>query len=466
MTEKLNKLMNDSPGMRWGMLVLISMTMLAAYFFVDMIAPLMTMIQANYKWSPGAYGFFSGSEYMLNVCGFLILSGIILDKMGIRFSGFAAALVMVVGGLIKLYGLTPEFNNGGFGFDFFNSFLPDLPPSAKVASIGYTLFGVGVEMAGITTSRTVVKWFKGKELALAMGMQMSIARLGASAALALSPIISGAGTANENPLNSAYVGLALLAIGLMTFTIYTFFDRKFDKQIEDTNPSDPADEFHVRDLAKIIKNPGFICIALLCVTFYCGVFPFLKYATSMFESKLSIDTAAASKISAFLPIGTIILTPVFGYFLDKKGKGASLMLLGGLLMGLSHLVFAVMPITTFWAYVVMGVLGVSFSLVPASMWPSVPKIVEERYLGSAYALVFWIQNIGLWAMPAIIGIVLDAANPGVAGQIQAGVAGAKYDYTIPMLCFTALGVLAIIFAFALVAIDKKKGYGLEKPNKV
>jgi MFS family permease len=465
MNEKLDKLMTESTATRWTALMLVSLTMLSAYFFVDMIAPLQSMIEKGYSWKPDVYGFFSGSEYMLNVLGFLILSGIILDKMGIRFTGVTAAATMLIGGALKLYGLSHYFNSGGFGYDLFNSFWTSMPPSAKIASLGFAIFGIGVEMAGITTSKTVVKWFKGKELAFAMGMQMATARLGASIAFFFSAMFAGEGTANPNPLNSIYIGLALLSIGLMTFIIYSFMDRKLDKQRLAQDDHDPADEFHLSDLKKLILNPGVLVISLLCVLFYCGVFPFLKYAVNMMQNKLGIDAATGGWISGLLPFGTIIITPILGQYLDKKGKGASMMILGAALMTIAHLTFALVPLNEFLAILAIIVLGIAFSLIPASMWPSVPKIVEERYLGSAFALVFWIQNIGLMTIPVLIGIVLEAVNPGIAERVQAGDAAAIYNYTVPMLIFAALGMAAVLLGFVLKALDAKKGYGLELPNK-
>jgi len=471
MTEKIQQLLSDSKGMRWTALLLISLTMLSAYYFVDMIAPLESLLeQKPYLWTPSNYGFFSGSEYMLNVLGFLIISGIILDKMGIRFTGLTATVVMLGGGLIKLYGLTPYFINGGFGFEFFNSFWTSMPASAKVAAIGYGIFGIGVEMAGITTSRTVVKWFKGKELALAMGMQLATARLGASIAFFFSADIAGEKVVNGirtgNVLNPVYLGVALVSIGFLTFLMYTFMDKKLDKQTGQTGPgADPAEEFHLSDLKKIITNRGFLLISFLCVLFYSGVFPFLKYAVFMMQSKLGVDAHIAGKISGLLPVGTILLTPIVGYFLDKKGKGATMMIFGAALLTLAHLTFALVPLNMVIAVIAIMVLGVAFSLVPASMWPSVPKIVEERYLGSAYALVFWIQNIGLMFFPWLIGVVIEAYNPGVTDAIQSGDVNAVYNYTVPMLVFAGLGIAAIFLAFMLRREDRLKGYGLDAPNK-
>ena len=465
MTEIIRHTLRESKAARWFALGLIAFTMLAAYFFVDMMAPLQSLLEKKYAWQPDTYGFFSGSEYMLNVLGFLILSGIILDKMGIRFTGLTAAATMLVGGVIKYYGLTDYFNNGGFGYEFFNSFWASMPPSAKVASIGFAIFGIGVEMAGITISKTIVKWFKGKELALAMGMEMATARLGASVAFFFSSEIAGAGRTGEDPIKSIYFGLALLTMGFLTFLTYIFMDVKLDKQDKTHNEEGPAEEFKLSDLGKILTNRGFLIISLLCVLFYSGVFPFLKYAVNMMENRLGISNVAAGYISGMLPVGTIILTPIIGNYLDRKGKGATMMIFGAALLTLAHLTFALVPLNMVLAIIAIIVLGVAFSLVPASMWPSVPKIVEDRYLGSAYALVFWIQNIGLMFIPWLIGKVLVAVNPGIAERIQAGETGLTYDYTFPMLIFAGLGILAIFLGYMLKREDKKKNYGLELPNK-
>lgn len=471
MTEKVQKILSDSKAARWIALGLISFTMLSAYYFVDMIAPLQSLLSLKpYNWTPSNYGFFSGSEYMLNVLGFLIISGIILDKMGIRFTGLTATVVMMLGGLIKLYGLSNYFSDGGFGFELFNSFWTSMPASTKVAALGYGIFGIGVEMAGITTSRTVVKWFKGRELALAMGMQLATARLGASVAFFFSAPLAGVkvvdGVLQGNVLNPIYLGVALISIGFLTFLTYTFMDAKLDKQTGTSGPgADPTEEFHLKDLGKIITNRGFLIISLLCVLFYSGVFPFLKYAVNMMQSKLGVSPDVGGMISGLLPVGTIILTPIIGNYLDNKGKGATMMIFGSALLMLAHLTFALVPLTIVIAIIAIVVLGIAFSLIPASMWPSVPKIVEERYLGSAYALVFFIQNIGLFFFPWLIGKILEVVNPGVSERIAAGDPTAVYNYTVPMLVFATLGFLAIILGYFLRREDRIMNYGLEAPNK-
>ncbi len=469
MVEAIRESLRESKSTRWTALILVALSMLAAYYFVDMIAPLQSLLETQRGWTPSNYGFFSGSEYWLNMAGFLLISGIILDKMGIRFTGLMAAVVMVLGGLVKLYGLTPYFTNGGFGYEFFSSFWVSMPASVKVASLGYAMFGIGVEMMGITVSKAIVKWFKGKELALAMGMEMATARLGASIAFFFSAKMAGVtvvnGAAQGNILAPVYFGVTLLIVGLLTFLSYTFMDSKLDAQDGESGEAASEEAFRFSDLGKILTNKGFWLISLLCVLFYSGVFPFLKYAVNMMQSKLGISPGSAGMIAGLLPVGTIILTPIIGNYLDKKGKGATLMIFGAALMTIAHLTFALAPLSIFLAIAAIVVLGVAFSLVPASMWPSVPKIVEERYLGSAYGLVFLIQNYGLGFFPWLIGQILEKVNPGVAERIAKGDTAAVYNYTVPMLVFAGLGVSAIVLGWLLLREDKAKGYGLELPNK-
>lgn len=465
MKEKVGTIMSESPTARWIALALIASTMFFAYYFVDVVAPLQKLLETGYQWTPEVFGMLGGSEFFLNVFFFfLILSGIILDKMGIRFTLITSGLTMVIGAGLKFYALTPAFAQSGLA-DSLNSFLVGIPATAKLAMIGFSIFGVGVEMAGITVSKTIVKWFKGKEMALAMGLEMAVARLGVFAVFRLTPLFAEDGGVS----NSVFMGLAFLCIGFLTFFIYTFMDRKLDKQMNIQNAgAEPEEEFKVSDLKKIFTNPGFLAIAGLCVLFYSAIFPFQKFATDMLASKLDLDIKTAAAYFSYFPIGAMVLTPFMGYFLDVKGKGASMMLYGAILMTVSHLIFALVPSETFNVAIAIGtivILGTAFSLVPAAMWPSLPKIVEDRYLGSAYGSIFWIQNIGLLAVPTLIGWALSAANPGVSEQLRAGVETAKYNYTVPELIFASFGVLAIILSLVLRKVDKKNGYGLELPNK-
>lgn len=465
MKEKVGTLLNDSPVARWVALALISSTMFFAYFFVDVVAPLQKLLEVNYKWTPDVFGMLGGSEFFLNVFAFfLILSGVILDKMGIRFTLITSAITMVAGASLKYYALTPAFAASGL-HESLGSFITSVPASAKLAFTGFAIFGVGVEMAGITVSKTIVKWFKGKEMALAMGLEMAVARLGVFAVFRLTPIFAE----NGGVANSVFWGLGFLCIGFLTFLIYTFMDVKLDKQMGVHNqPSDPEEEFKISDLKKIFTNPGFLAIAGLCVLFYSAIFPFQKFATDMLASKLNVDIKTAAAYFSYFPIGAMVLTPFMGYFLDVKGKGASMMLYGAILMTISHLIFALVPAETFNVTIAIAtivILGTAFSLVPAAMWPSLPKIVEDRYLGSAYGSIFWIQNIGLLAVPILIGWALTASNPGVSEQITAGDLTAKYNYTVPELIFASFGVLAFFLSIVLKRIDKKYKYGLELPNK-
>lgn len=465
MKERVGTLLSESKSARWIALALISATMFFAYFFVDVVAPLQTMMERDYSWSPEVFGMLGGSEFVLNVfVFFLILSGIILDKMGIRFTLITAGLTMVIGAAMKFYALTEGFASSGISTTL-DSFITWIPASAKMAFIGFAIFGIGVEMAGITVSKTIVKWFRGKEMALAMGLEMAVARLGVFAVFRLSPIFEKDG----GPSNAVFMGLAFLCIGFITFFIYTFMDRKLDKQMGITNAgSDPEEEFKISDLKKIFTNPGFLTIAALCVLFYSAIFPFQKFATDMLSSKLSIDAQTAAAYFSYFPIGAMVLTPFMGYYLDVKGKGASMMMYGAILLTVSHLIFAFVPAEIFnvpIAIITIVILGTAFSLVPAAMWPSLPKIIEDRYLGSAYGSMFWIQNVGLMAVPVLIGWSLSVSNPGVSEQIQAGVEGVKYNYMVPELVFASFGVLAFFLAIVLKRVDRKYKYGLEIPNK-
>ncbi|MDD2386583.1 MAG: MFS transporter [Bacteroidales bacterium] len=468
MTEKIKNSLRDSKTARWVALGLISLTMFFAYFFVDVAAPLKGSLERYYGWSNQQFGWLGGSEFILNVMGFLILSGIILDKMGIRFTLRTSAVAMFLGGGIKFFALS--FIDTSLVVDIFGM---QLPTTALLSYVGFAIFGIGVEMAGITVSKTIVKWFRGKELALAMGLEMAIARLGVFAVFQLSPRFAGITESlpygDVNGVKLAMIwAMAFLTIGALSFLVYTFMDAKLDKETGETLKQAPEDEFKFSDLGKILKNPGFLAIAGLCVLFYSAIFPFQKFAAEMLSSKLDVSMDVASSLFSWFPIGAMLLTPIIGYFLDKRGYGASLMFFGAVLLVISHLIFALVPAESFnmfTAVLTIVVLGTAFSLVPASMWPSIPKIIEDKLLGSAYGLIFWIQNIGLMAVPVLIGWALTASNPGVAETIAAG-GVAKYDYTIPEFIFAGFGVLAMVLALVLKAVDKKNGYGLELPNIV
>ena len=444
------KLLNDSFITRWTALVLIALMMFFAYMFVDVLSPLSTLLETSKGWSAETYGTFCSSEYFLNVfVFFLIFAGIILDKMGIRFTGILSGSVMVIGAAIKLYAISDAFTPDCGLYRFLDSFWTSFPATAKLASVGFMIFGCGVEMAGVTVSKAIAKWFKGKEMALAMGLEMAIARLGVFAVFRLSPALSTwANEAMPTVVTPVLFCTILLVIGLLTYTIFTFMDRKFDKQLGESAGDEPEEQFKVSDIGKLFTSKTFLIVAGLCVLYYSAIFPFQKFATGMLEANLNMPTAQASGLFSWFPIGAMFLTPFLGAFLDKRGKGASMLILGSILMIACHLTFALVPLTKPIAYTAIILLGISFSLVPAALWPSVPKLVEERYLGSAYSVIFWIQNIGLMAFPIIIGWSLDKTG----------------GYTVPMLIFSSLGALALVLGLWLKVEDKRKGYGLELPN--
>ena len=448
MVEKIQKNLSDSFIARWTVLVLIALAMFFAYMFVDVMSPLQSLVETQRGWDSGVFGTYAASEYILNVFGFLILAGIILDKMGVRFTGILSTGLMVVGAAIKYVGVSDWFQQTGL-CEWLSSWWVALPGSAKMAALGFMIFGCGCEMAGITVSKAIAKWFKGKEMALAMGLEMAIARLGVFAVLSISPRIA------EMYDSSIVAPIAfctvLLIIGLINFCVFSVMDVKLDRQLGAAANGEAEEEFKVSDLGRIFSSRMFWVVALLCVLYYSAIFPFQRYATNFLEVTLGIETTAAADLLRWFPILAMVLTPFLGAFLDHKGKGATMLMLGALIMIVCHLSFAfLLPLypNQWLALVLILVLGVSFSLVPAALWPSVPKIIDPVILGSAYSLIFWIQNIGLCFVPLIIGMTHKATG----------------GYQVPMIIFASLGVAAFLLSFALKAEDKKKGYGLELPN--
>ena len=466
MTQTIQKKLNDSAVARWGAMVLIALMMLFAHMFVDVISPIKELIQIQRGWTSDIFGTYAGSEYLLNVWGFLIVAGIILDKMGIRFTGLTSAIVMVVGAAIKYYAVSDAFIGTGLE-SWLNSWWVAMPASAKLASFGFMIFGCGCEMAGITASKALAKWFEGKEMALAMGLEMALARVGVFIIFTISPRLAGIGGINPSVVRPVSFCTALLIIGLLCYTIFCLMDKKFDKQLgADATQGESEEEFKLADVKNIFTSKLFWIVAMLCVLYYSAIFPFQKFAANMLQSNLGLDATTAADIFRWFPIGAACITPLLGWFLDKKGKGATMLILGSLLMIVCHLTFAlVLPAfpNKFVAYAAIILLGISFSLVPASLWPSIPKIMDKRFLGSAYSLIFWVQNFGLSGTPMLIGWALEKSNPGVAEQIAAG-AQVSYNYTLPMLMFAALGGFALLFSLWLKAMDKRNGYGLELPN--
>lgn len=449
MTEILRQKLNDSAVARWSVLAIVSLTMMCGYFLTDAMSPLMTMLEEEMSWTSKEFGIFNWAYCWFNVFLFmLIFGGLILDKMGVRFTGTMACILMVIGCGLKYYAVE------------YISPLPEagtilgIRTQVMVACLGYAIFAVGTETCGITVTKVIAKWFAGKEMALAMGSQVAVARLGTALAMIVSPIL----VKHFSMSTPMFVSLILLCVGLLFYLVFCVMDRKLDAQTQ--SEGIPADEesFRISDLKIILTNKGFWILALLCLMFYSAVFPFLKYATSLMENKYGMG-ALAGTLVALVPFGNLIMTPLFGGIYDKKGKGATIMIIGSVLLIAVHLLFAMPLLNYAWfAAFIMILLGVAFSLVPSAMWPSVPKIIPHKQLGSAYALIFWIQNIGLGFVPLLIGWFLDK----YCIISEAGAAVTRYNYTPAMFIFAAFGVVALLLAIMLKREDKKKNYHLEE----
>lgn len=547
--NKTKAVLSDKSWARWTALGLLAFAMFCSYIFMDILSPIKDLLQSTRGWDSTAFGTMQGSETFLNVfIFFLIFAGIILDKMGVRFTAILSGAVMLVGATINWYALTDAFLGSSLDVWFTNHlnyipvfdelgispFYEGMPASAKFSAVGFMIFGCGVEMAGITVSRGIVKWFKGREMALAMGSEMALARLGVATCMIFSPMFAELG-GHVSVARSVAFGVVLLMIALIMFIVYFFMDKKLDEQTHAEEEKD--DPFKISDLGKILTSAGFWLVALLCVLYYSAIFPFQKYAVNMLQCNLTLtppdetsfwatDTVtvlqyvimlvvaaaafasnfsknkvvryctlaiaivalvgycvmgymrqSAAAIFAVFPLLAVGITPILGKFVDYKGKAASMLVLGSILLIACHLTFAfILPMFkgndlagVCVAYITILVLGASFSLVPASLWPSVPKLVDAKIIGSAYALIFWIQNIGLWLFPLLIGKVLDNTNPQITEAVANGTmtpetAAISYNYTWPLVMLAFLGVAALLLGLVLKVIDRKKGLGLEEPN--
>lgn len=547
MVKAIQQTLRDSAAARWTALLLLALAMFCSYIFMDILSPIKDLMQSTRGWDSTAFGTMQGAETFLNVfIFFLIFAGIILDKMGVRFTAVLSGVVMLVGGIIKWYAVSSSFIGSGLE-EWFNNhlnyiplfdelgvspFYKGMPASAKLAAVGFMIFGCGTEMAGITVSRGIVKWFKGRETAMAMGSEMALARLGVATCMLFSPFFAKLG-GHVDVSRSVAFGVVLLCIALMMFIVYFFMDKKLDAQ---TGEAEEADEpFKISDIGQILKSSGFWLVALLCVLYYSAIFPFQKYATNMLQCNLTLHEGTgiwgsnkimfiqygvmlfvaacafagnfskktikkiilmslaalalvvycymgykrgtAETVFAVFPLLAVAITPMLGKYVDTKGKAASMLMIGSLLLIICHLTFAfVLPLFKgneigglIVAYGTILVLGASFSLVPAALWPSVPKLVDEKIIGSAYALIFWIQNIGLWLFPLLIGKVLDKTNADIKAQEALGTisteeAAVSLDYTWALVMLAALGLAALCIGFVLRIVDRKKHIGLEEPN--
>ena len=449
MTELIQKNLSDSKVARWTALAIVAFTMLCGYFLTDVMSPLKPMLEEELAWTSTDFGFFTSAYGWFNVFFLmLIFGGMILDKMGVRFTGMMSCILMLIGCAIKYAAVAGYIGTEGEILGF--------KSQVALAAFGYAIFGMGVEIAGITVSKVIVKWFKGKEMALAMGLEMATARIGTMLAMVVTVPFAKYFQSVSAPV---LLCLIMLCIGTISYMVYIVMDKKLEASMEGEEEEN-EEPFRFSDVFLIIKNKGFWLIALLCVLFYSAVFPFIKYATDLMVNKYNVEQELAGFIPSLLPLGTLFLTPFFGNLYDRHGKGASIMLLGAVMLIGVHLLFALPILNVWWfATAIMIVLGIAFSLVPSAMWPSVPKIIPEKQLGTAYALIFWVQNWGLMGVPALIGWVLDKYC-----KLDTSNGGPAYDYTLPMVIFMCFGIVALFIAILLKREDKKKGYGLELPN--
>ena len=446
MAEVIRQRLNDSPIARWTVLFIVATAMMMGYFVNDVMSPLEALLEmpkaeGGLGWTSSDYGFFSGSGSFINV--FLLMlffSGLILDKMGIRFTGVLACSLMVLGTLLKYYAVTTDFGTSSVAF-----FGTQLPTSAAWASFGFAVFGVGYEMTGITVSKAMVRWFTGHELALAMGIQLAMARLGTAAALSISAPIARHFTLSTPLL----VALAFLIIGLLAFLVFCVMDRKLDKNgqgMEENSSS--SDEFRFSDIIVTLRNPGFWLITIFCVLFYSAVSPFLKFSTKLMVIKYGVDPDIAGFFSSIAPFGTILMTPLFGLVFDRFGRGVTLVITGALMLTAVHFGFSLPMHSSAIAIVLMVVLSIGYSLAPAALWPCVPKIIPLKCLGTAYSMIFFIQNFGRAIIPMFVG--------------RANETDPSYTTSMLIFGFTALG--AALTSIVMLYTDRKKGYGLQLPN--
>jgi len=457
--NEITKTLKDSAVIRWSALILISLVMFGSYYFYDVFSAIKTRLLVEVGLTNAEYGTYYGAYSLTNsIILMAFLGGIILDRWGIRKTGSLFLAFMVIGAMGTAYGASNIYHSGAFGYGFMESILPKFSPELKMMILGRLIFGLGAETFYITMNKIIVKWFKGKELALAFAISLAFGRFGTATALIFSPKLVQAQTGWTT---AGWFGAILILIGILTFAAYMLFDLKYDKQIKVESSDKKSEKFQFAELKQLFTNRSFIYITLLCLTFYSAVFPFMAYAGDLLQNKFGLSEELSGWIVTILPFGTVIFTPIFGWICDNKGKSASLMIFGSLLLILVHLTLS---LTTLNPYIPMFILGVAFSLVPAAMWPAVAKIVHERRLGAAYGTMFTIQNYGLMGVPILMGFILDKVNPGITAEMVKN-GEASYNYTWTILLLVICGLIGLVFAFLLKREDKTSGFGLELPNK-
>jgi MFS family permease len=514
--NKIKRTLRDSAAARWLTLFLISGITFSTYWFQDFYGGIKPLLESNMGFTSEEFGRLIGLTTIANMFGMIIIGGMILDKWGIRLAGLLFGGIALIGGAIN------AMASGGF-------FGSDHSIMLNMMIVGRIIFGVGLEVTGVIATRTVVKWFKGYELALAMAINVGFGRLGSALGIAVSPDL-----AVKTVPPAIVFAATLIGIALIMFLIYLIFDVKLDKQEKGiSTENEVEEEFKFSDLFKLVKNTSFVYITLLCVAFYAAVFPFIQYAADLLVNKFGFTSTLADgagtivlfgstalgtsgvyialfvfalsftlipaqirskgmkmlvlffiivafivfiyslkdtlsvwlkngpKTASLIPLGTILFTPIFGNYVDKKGKAASLMMLGSFLLIFAHLALSVFN-NVILGYAGLFSLGIAFSLVPAAMWPSVAKIVAESRLGTAYASMFTIQNWGLGLFYWGIGAVLDLTNKSKLEAIRAG--EEVYDYKIPILMLVVCGVVSIFLSYKLKQADKRQKFGLELPS--
>ena len=448
----LKNTLRDNRWACWLVLACLVVPMFASYFFDDMFSSISPLFknpeQLELGWDSADYGFYASGYSFLCILGGLIIGGVLLDKYGVRRMGSAFVAMMVGGAGLVTYAITAG-----------------LAPktSLTVSYIGCMLFGLGSEIAGVAVTRSIAKWFKGKNMALAMGLQLAIARLGTALALLVAPVLVNTELTNHlytlaETARPALVGMAVLAAGLVLWAAFVAMDARFDKEAGTTDKVDTAEEdkFRFSDIWKILSNPRFLMIAILCVTFYCCVIRFKKFGSDILIPLFGVDISISSLLLAMIPFFTIIFTPLFGAMVDKVGKATRWMIIGASMVLAAHLIITFAPQgEPIFAYISIGLLGTGYSLVPSAMWPSVPKIVPEKNLGTAYSLIYWVQNLGMWSVPILVGKIIKQGGATHTGKVSAAL-NAEYIFII-------LGVIAVGVAIMLMRASRRHPeLGLDK----
>ena len=452
----LRKTLKDNKWACWLVLACLVVPMFASYFFDDMFSSLSELFKnpdlLELGWDMEDYGFYSSGYSFLCIWGGLIICGALLDKFGVRLVGSIFVGMMVGGAALVTFAISAGFEPG---------------TSLKIAYAGCMLFGLGSEIAGVSVTRSIAKWFKGKNMSLAMGLQLAIARFGTATAILIAPKIVRQKAVGEiytlaETNQPALIGLAVLAVGAILWAIFVAMDARFDKETGETDKVETAEEdkFHLSDIWKVLSNPRFLMIAILCVTFYCCVIRFKKFGVSILLPLFDVNLDIATVLLAMIPFFTILFTPLFGALVDKVGKATTWMVVGAGLVLASHLIITFAPQgVAMYAYISIALLGIGYSLVPSAMWPSVPKIVPEKNLGTAYSLIYWVQNLGMWAVPIYVGKIFTDTITEASNKAQEISAAIKAEYV-----FILLGIIAIGVAIMLLQSSRKNPeLGLDSP---